>query len=110
MTMDDAADVGQADAGALELLGAVQPLKHAEQFVRVLHVESDAVVAHEEDDLVGRAWHGADLDLRLRACGGILDRIGQQVDEHEPQQRSVGLHHRKIVQLPGDRDVRWRRS
>src|SRR5207302_388055 len=44
---DDALDGGQADAGAFEVLRAMEALKHAEQFVGVAHVEPDAVVAHK---------------------------------------------------------------
>src|SRR5580765_1055777 len=36
----------EADAGAFELLLVVQALEHAEELVRVLHVEADAVVLH----------------------------------------------------------------
>ena len=49
--MDHAPDVGQADAGALELLRAVQPLEDAEELLDVLHVEAHTVVADEEDEL-----------------------------------------------------------
>jgi hypothetical protein len=34
MPGDDAAHGGQADAGALELLGAVEALEHAEELVK----------------------------------------------------------------------------
>src|SRR5687767_10168891 len=38
----DAANVGKANAGALEVAGFVQALEHAEKFVRVSHVKADA--------------------------------------------------------------------
>ncbi len=47
--VDDAPHIREANAGAFELVGAVQALKHPEQFAGVLHVEADAVVAHEDD-------------------------------------------------------------
>jgi hypothetical protein len=37
------------DSGALELAGRVQPLDDAEELVGVVHVETGAVVANEED-------------------------------------------------------------
>jgi hypothetical protein len=37
----------QCDPGALELVGPVQPLKNPRQFIRILHVEARAIVAHE---------------------------------------------------------------
>ncbi len=48
--MDDPLYVGQADAGAAELV-SVEPLEDAEQFVLVRHVEAHSVVADEDDDL-----------------------------------------------------------
>jgi hypothetical protein len=41
----------QTDAGALEILGAMQALEDSEQFVDILHVEADAVVPDHEDQL-----------------------------------------------------------
>src|SRR5262245_16724656 len=40
----------QADARAFELFRPMQPLKDAEEFVGILHIEPDAVVTHETDD------------------------------------------------------------
>jgi len=34
----------QTDAGALEVLGAMQALEDSKQFVDILHVEADAIV------------------------------------------------------------------
>src|ERR1700674_866074 len=48
VALDDALHDRQADAGAFEILRAMQPLKHAEKLVGILHVEADAVVANEE--------------------------------------------------------------
>src|SRR3954467_2291057 len=44
---DDAADGGQADAGAGEFAGGVEALEGPEQLGGVGHVEPGAVVAHE---------------------------------------------------------------
>ena len=49
MPMDDALDDGQPHAGAFVLLGAVQALKDAKEFIGVSHVESDAVVTDKID-------------------------------------------------------------
>src|SRR6266496_1340612 len=48
VAMNDALDARQTNAGPLELLLAVQPLKHAEQFFGILRIETDAVVANED--------------------------------------------------------------
>ncbi len=58
----DALHGGQPDAGARELVGAVQPLEGAEQLVGVLHVEPHTVIAHEEHALPV-LFLAAELDL-----------------------------------------------
>src|SRR5690349_16335881 len=47
VAQDDAVGEGQPDAGALVVLGPVQPLEHAEELVRVAHVEAGPVVPDE---------------------------------------------------------------
>src|ERR1700687_310651 len=49
VALDDALYDCQADAGAREILRAMQSLKHVEQLVGILHVEADPVVADDED-------------------------------------------------------------
>src|SRR4051812_16067642 len=48
VAIDDPLHVGEADAGALEIALVVQPLKHAEEFVGILRVETGAVVPDEK--------------------------------------------------------------
>src|SRR3712207_7132818 len=50
VALDDLLGDGQADARALEVLGAVEPLEHLEDLLRVLLVDPDAVVAHADLD------------------------------------------------------------
>jgi hypothetical protein len=45
VALDDSLHDGEADTGAFEVLGAVHPLKYAEQFAGVLGIEADSVVA-----------------------------------------------------------------
>ena len=52
MAMNNAANRGQTYAGAFEFRADVQALKYAEEFVRVVHLETDAVVMHAQYDLV----------------------------------------------------------
>ena len=68
---DDVAHVGQPDAGALEFLGAVQALEHAEKFVGIAHVEADAVVLDEEDPPPGY-FPASDFDPGRFAPAGEL--------------------------------------
>src|SRR5690242_20838900 len=79
--LDDALRQGQPDAGALELVGAMQPLKHAEQLVDVAHVEPHPVVPHEVDDRLSLAPR-PDLDLRIGTAASELEGVADQVREH----------------------------
>src|SRR5690606_28238252 len=50
MALDDPLHYGQADAGAFKIFHAVQALKHAEEFLRILHVKARPVVLDKIDD------------------------------------------------------------
>src|SRR5437899_1510427 len=82
--LDDAAHIGEADSRALEFIGAVKPLEHPEELVRVLHVETHAIVPHEEHGLVV-ALLRADLDLGTLPGRGVLDGVRDQVREDHPE-------------------------
>ena len=45
MSGDDSSNVCQADPRSLELVPSMEPLKYAEEFVGVFHVESHAIVS-----------------------------------------------------------------
>src|SRR5207302_4166903 len=79
---DDAIDRGEADTGAFELLGAMQALKYAEQFVGIFHVEPDTIVANE-DGRIAIVLNAADLDKGDRAWTSIFDGVGEQVGEND---------------------------
>ncbi len=105
MLLNDALHRGQADARTFELLRAVQPLEDSEQFVDILHVETDAVVSDHEDWLP-IFFFVADFDDRVRwrrgrprLCLSIgartreLERIGQQVLKDLLDQNGITLDH-----------------
>src|SRR5512136_702785 len=71
MTGDDALDISQADAGAIELVHPVQTLEGGEKLTGVAHVEAGAVIAHEEHPPPVLLL-GAKLDQRLRPAGSEL--------------------------------------
>src|SRR5437660_10920773 len=48
VTVDDALHNGQSDAGTREFTGRVEPLEDREKAVRVSHIESSAIIAHEK--------------------------------------------------------------
>src|SRR3970040_390525 len=101
---DDALHDGQTDAGALELLRAVQPLEHAEQLVVVAHVEPGAVVLHAIDALRA-VLAAAHRDQPLLAPAAELDRVCQQVRPCLLQQRPVAVARRPLAELPPGRAV-----
>jgi hypothetical protein len=61
----------QADAGAFKFVRAVEALKDAEQFVRIPHVKTGPVVAHEIDVLVLLKFAADFNDGRPRVGGCI---------------------------------------
>ena len=65
--VNDALDIGQPDARALELVLAVQALKHAEQFVGISRIETRAVVANEDHRFAVAAGSATDFDFGLGA-------------------------------------------
>src|SRR5580693_9429579 len=69
MARNDAVHYGESYTGPGKRLLLVQPLKDAEQLLRITHVEPDAIVAHKVNRLVCLAQH-ADLDARRVAPGG----------------------------------------
>src|SRR2546421_9937202 len=93
--MDYSADVGEPNAGSLEIGGAVKALKHAEELVGVAHIETHAVVANE-DDLLGRGGSGADFNLRSFTRASVFKRIGNQVDHDLAEQGGISFHLRQI--------------
>ena len=102
MPVDDPPYIGEADAGPFELIVPVKALKDAEQFVDILHVEADPVVAHEHRHL-GRAVSGcANLDARDRPRRRELDGIRQQVHEDLAQHGRITRHIGQRANCPGD--------
>src|SRR4051794_21310150 len=51
VTLNDTLNRREANSGALELLGEMQALKHAEQLVLVLHIEAGAIIPDEYLDV-----------------------------------------------------------
>src|SRR6266576_4643343 len=88
MFTDNAVDGSETDPGAFEILGAMQPLENAEQLIRVLHIEANAVIAHEHG---GIAIHFkvADLNHRTRPRPRVFDGIGKKVGENLFHQAGV---------------------
>ncbi len=105
MPLHDSLHDRQTDAGALELLGAVEPLEDAKQLVRVLHLESRTVVPDKVRQLA-RAGGTADLDRRLGARARELPGVADEVRQDLPDEGAVGEGRRQGRDR--DRDVALR--
>jgi hypothetical protein len=81
----------QSNASAFKLASLVQALKHAEQFVRISHIKAHSVVPHEYYQVICVSVGAADLDFGLRARARELDRVGNKVNQHKPQHRTVSI-------------------
>src|SRR5262245_10040792 len=101
--MNDPPDVRQADSGAFELIIPVEPLEYPEEFVHVLHVEPDPVVANKDCDFARELPRRTDLDAGCGPRGRELDRIRDEVHEHLPQHRRIARDIRQRANCPGDR-------
>jgi hypothetical protein len=100
VTADDALDRDQADTSALEFIGRVQPLKHAEELRRIRHVEAGSVVTNEV------CWLSAilastEFDAGFRPPRGELPRVAQQVVEHDTEEPFIPMRKQPV----GDDDL-----
>ncbi|MCY1539680.1 hypothetical protein D9M68_752790 [compost metagenome] len=88
----------------------MQALEDAKELVLEPHVEPGAVVPHEHHRLAGFAGLGADLDAGLRAFAGVLQRVRDQVEQHDTQHGQIARDHRQIGDAPVDVPARglWR--
>src|SRR5688500_4940919 len=105
---NDSLHVREPDARALELFRAMQPLKHAEEAVRVRHVKTDAVVFYVYDELAAGLVAASDFDDGMFARARIFQRIREQVREHELQHAGIPGHRRQRLNYPLDRSPRIR--
>src|SRR5580765_4570353 len=97
--VNDAADMGEADAGTFEFIILMKPLKDPEEIAGVAHVESGAIVAYKESALA-LSGLAADLDDRRRPLAGVLDRVAQQVQPDETKRGQIASDFRKRRNLP----------
>ena len=74
--VNDAVDSGESDAGTFKFTAVVETLKRGEYFGRVLGVETDSVVAHEECRF---AVDKSAFDLNY--CRGARTRVFHGVGE-----------------------------
>src|ERR1700674_3106825 len=102
MAGDDALNGGQSYSGAFKLFRQMETLKDAEQLVYVLHVKASAVIPHEQLDFFFIAVDAANLDFGRPSHACEFDRVGNKVDNDQPQHRTVSVTDRKRADLPSN--------
>src|SRR5712692_2899727 len=102
VAVDDTLHNGQAHARAFVFFGAVQALKHAEEFTNVLHIKAHTVVL-DKIDALPFVLPAANGDQRHFALTGELEGVGEQVDKNLLEQARIGLAHGQIAD--GDVDA-----
>ncbi len=88
VTAYHAGDSGEPDAGALEVLVAVEPLKSHKEFAGVLLVKACAVVADKE----GAVLRGpAEMDVRVGSFAGELGGVAEDVLKDDAKETGIAL-------------------
>jgi hypothetical protein len=98
MPMDDPLHDRQTDSGPFVLVGAVQALEHAKEFIHIRHIETHAVILDKIHGL-SLLFATADGNHGDLALVGKFDRIGQQIDKDLLEQGWVSLAERKIINV-----------
>ena len=102
MPVDDALNGRQSYSGAFELFSQVQPLKHTEEFVDILHVKARAIVPDEQLCLIFASVRTANLDFGPFSYPRELNRVGEQVHKDDFQHGTVSVTNRKRSDIPGN--------
>jgi hypothetical protein len=89
MSSNDAAHVRQADASSLKLARLVQPLKDAKQFVGMMRIEPNTVVADEKDCFTRIILNDADFNFCRVAQAAVLKCVGDEIHYDLSQQGRV---------------------
>jgi hypothetical protein len=81
VTIYDALNRCESDAGAFEFVRPVQTLKHTNQFVYILHIKTHAIVPNEYYQLICVPVGASDLDFCTQARASEFDGIRNKVDQ-----------------------------
>src|ERR1700730_9553493 len=99
MAEDDPPDGREPNSSAFKLFREMQALKHAEQFIYILHVEAYAIVPHEHLYFISSV-HTANLDFGAGSHACEFDCIRNKVDNNQLQHGTVSVTDRKRGDLP----------
>ena len=99
--LNDPPYIGKADPRSFKLIGPVQALEYAKEFIDVLHVEPCPVIADKE--LVHMLLRCAsDFNFSFLASAGVFHGIPEKVLKNEPKHGLVGLDIRQYSDIPLD--------
>ena len=101
MAVNDAADVGEANAGAFELVFSMEALKDTEELVGISHVKSDSVVGDRKNEF-GLGGLGSDFNNGGLPAGAVFDRVGDKIDPHEAKHGGIALDDGQRGDAPDD--------
>src|ERR1700691_5990108 len=82
--LNDALHRRQAHTGAFKFLFRVHALKHAEELLRILHVEAGAVVTHEHHRRFAHFLDAAYLNHSFCPPPRVLNGIAQKILKYLP--------------------------
>jgi hypothetical protein len=86
VALNDAPHNSKANAVSLELLRPLQALENPEQLIDIFPVKAGSLVSHEYF-VLGAARLTADFDTGIRSHVGVLDYVGQRIDQNLAQQQ-----------------------
>src|SRR5882757_979001 len=78
-----------SNASSFKVIGPTQTLKHAGQFILILHIKPHAVVPNEYHQVICIFASPSDPDFGLRGRAREFDRVGNKTNEYEPQHRTI---------------------
>src|SRR5689334_22833197 len=101
MAVNDPPNGRESYSGAFKLFRKMEALKHAEQFIYILHVEAGAIIPHEHLDFIFPI-RTANLDFGLGAHAREFDRVGEKVSDHQLQHGTIAITDREGINLPAN--------
>src|ERR1700686_4382253 len=100
MTMYNTLHRGQSNASPFKCIRLMQALKHAKQFIYILHIKTYSVVPNEHHYLISVSVGAPDFNFSLRARAREFDRIGKKVNQCEPQHRTISIEIGQCADFP----------
>src|ERR1035441_3417224 len=100
--MNDALNRRQSHAPAFKCIRRVQALKHAKQFIYVLHIKAHSIVPDEYYQVIFVTVGASDLDLGVRPRASEFYRVGNEIHQYKPQHRTISIEIWQHADFPDD--------